>query len=798
MRPTRLELVGFTSFREHTVIEFDDCEYFALVGPTGSGKSSVIDAICFALYGSVPRYDDKRLVAPVISQGKVEAKVRLDFTVNGDTYTAVRVVRRTPKGASVKEARLEKEGAAEPLAGSGPELTSEVTRLLGLTFEHFTKCVALPQGDFARFLHDDPKDRQEFLVKLLNLGVYEWMQQMANTRARVAKDKIAALEERLADVGSWATPETLKEAKAQVKRLDALGKDAADAQPAIDAFDKQIARAETEVEEAKRWLARIGDLSMPEDAEVLSDQMAAAEKLLAEAEAAVVEARTKVTSATDAYKTLPIRKPLDDALAAHDRKARLEPKIAAATEAAEDANSTEAEAGARQTEAEAAYAAALEARDKARVTHQAQHLAGHLVAGEPCPVCLQDVARLPKHKVPEDLRTAERAAADAAAAAETARKSAGRASAAAASARSALKTLLEHYEELESAVAEHPDRAAVEAELHEVGKAEKLLNELRDAEGDALDRAADARQVVQALKEGASEARAGFDAIRDSLAALEPPPATREDLAADWEALLRWAGEQTGPLQKRVAEAGKQINSATKGRHKLIDKLEQTCIDCAVQVDEGRVLEAVVAAHTSAERQVKDIEEAISKAAAARSQMKELSLEQETAHQLAQHLTARPGQFVSWIVNEALRRLVEGATQILRQLSNDQYALTIDDVGTFFVTDRNNAGEQRSARTLSGGETFLASLSLALALADQLGELAAEGAAHLDAIFLDEGFGTLDPETLDTVAVAVESLADAGRMVGIVTHVRELADRVPVRFRVKKDIRTSTVERVAS
>jgi recombinational DNA repair ATPase RecF len=89
MRPLRLELKGFTSFKEPTVVDFDDAGYFALVGPTGSGKSSLIDAICFALYGSVPRYDDKRLKGAVITQGHLEARARLDFALGPDTYTAV-------------------------------------------------------------------------------------------------------------------------------------------------------------------------------------------------------------------------------------------------------------------------------------------------------------------------------------------------------------------------------------------------------------------------------------------------------------------------------------------------------------------------------------------------------------------------------------------------------------------------------------------------------------------------------------------------------------------------------------
>jgi DNA repair protein SbcC/Rad50 len=113
------------------------------------------------------------------------------------------------------------------------------------------------------------------------------------------------------------------------------------------------------------------------------------------------------------------------------------------------------------------------------------------------------------------------------------------------------------------------------------------------------------------------------------------------------------------------------------------------------------------------------------------------------------------------------------------------------------VVDHTNASQTRPARTLSGGETFLASLALALALADHLGAtLAATGPARLDALFLDEGFGTLDPDALDVVAAALDELGARGRMVGVVTHVRELADRLPVRFEVRKVGGSATVERV--
>jgi exonuclease SbcC len=156
----------------------------------------------------------------------------------------------------------------------------------------------------------------------------------------------------------------------------------------------------------------------------------------------------------------------------------------------------------------------------------------------------------------------------------------------------------------------------------------------------------------------------------------------------------------------------------------------------------------------------------------------------------------RGDAFEAWLVEEAIGDLVVRATERLLELSGGQYSLVVTDGRDFAIRDHRNADEVRGAKTLSGGETFLASLSLALALADSVGELATAGAPGLESIFLDEGFGTLDPDTLDVVAGAIEELGAGGRLVGIVTHVRELAERVPARLEVAKGPATSTVTRV--
>ena len=142
-------------------------------------------------------------------------------------------------------------------------------------------------------------------------------------------------------------------------------------------------------------------------------------------------------------------------------------------------------------------------------------------------------------------------------------------------------------------------------------------------------------------------------------------------------------------------------------------------------------------------------------------------------HQLSQDL-AGPA-FQQYLLDGSFRRLVAGASNRLREL-NERYELAFTD-SKFSVIDHDHGSQSRLADTLSGGETFLVSLALALELSEQVQQAA--GAVRLDSLFIDEGFGTLGSETLDTVADAIESLSKTNRMVGVITHVAELHRRLP-------------------
>ena len=151
----------------------------------------------------------------------------------------------------------------------------------------------------------------------------------------------------------------------------------------------------------------------------------------------------------------------------------------------------------------------------------------------------------------------------------------------------------------------------------------------------------------------------------------------------------------------------------------------------------------------------------------------------------------RSDKFQAYVLQEVFTELVQGASARLLMLTGERYSLQFHD-DEIRVVDHDNADETRISDTLSGGETFLTSLALALELSDQVQR--AVGAVNLDSLFIDEGFGTLDPDTLALVSETLQGLRVGGRMVGIITHIPELRDEFAQQVIVTKHQGFSTVE----
>ncbi|MQA26448.1 MAG: AAA family ATPase [Micromonosporaceae bacterium] len=814
MRPLRLDLAGFAVFRDETAIDFSDAEFFALVGPTGSGKSTVLDAICFALYGTVPRWDNVRSVANALAPSCPEARVRLIFESSGRRYAATRVVRRVGRaGTRVEQthAGLERLPAGfdlaaldeglkpgdlgEVLAGTPGEMDAAVRQAIGLPYEQFTTCVVLPQGQFAQFLHAKGAQRQQILVNLLGLHVYERVRERAGQQQRDAEQRCAAIDQLLDDM-SDVDEAALRAASDRLNALRALARDVEAANPELEAVRAGVAEAETSLRRLDAEASQLGDVRPPAGAAKLAAAVEQARRAAKQAAADVTEAEEAEAGVRDELARQPDPATLRRALDAHAERDRLAAEATQLAEAIEVAESELAAAREALAEAEAAVEAAAAELAHAQAADLAAEVRAHLVAGEPCPVCRQHVTDVPHDAPPAAL-------AEARAAVATARADRDKRDSEVRSLERSLAQARAHHDrvngrlaELSAHLADHAAADAITATLSQIDALIGRLNEAVSAVRGARRADRDARQAEEQTHAAVRDAWRAFDAARDGLAPLGPPPAERDDLAAAWRRLAQWAAagaaqraERRGDLQAAAAAAEAQAAQVRQRMDALF-----TDAGLPAPRDDSHSRAAAVAAER-ADGEVRRITERREQAATLRDQREAHQRQARVAKALAGHLKAN--MFERWLLEEALDLLVDGASAILRQLSGGQYEL-VHDKGEFAVVDHHDADLRRAVRTLSGGETFQASLALALALSEQLSGMST-AAASLESIVLDEGFGALDAGALDTVAATLENLAARGdRMVGVVTHVPALAERIPVRYEVSKDARTARVEKVTA
>ena len=826
MRPIRLDMAGFTVFRDETTVDFSDTDFFALVGPTGSGKSTVLDAITFALYGTVPRWGGTRGIVNALAPSAVEARVRLVFESANDRYVATRVVRRDGRG-NVKTAGaglqlmppgfdvtkldtgMDLADLGEVLAGTPAEMDEAVLAAVGLPYEQFTSCVVLPQGQFADFLHAKPATRQQILINLLGLHVYEDVQTRASGRATTAEAKLAVVDQQLAGLTD-ASDEAVDAAAGLLTRMRELTTAVEESVPGLRSVRSAEAEAAATRDALDAELRALGSVRTPVGSAEIAGATAAARASAAEAAA---EVRTAEETEEKVRGELAAAGDAGSLKLMLDRHAELDRLIGQEEWFAGELSVAEVECRDAVASAELAHSAHLGATqllEQARLDYteaqrldKATALRAHLVAGEPCPVCEQAVATVPAMPGGSAVAEAEAVGKAARTAAEVAESGWKQRDAVARKLEGNLERKRAQHEhhvsrlaEVRTVVAGSPGAPALERRLAEL---ERLQRRLDDA-GVAVRTAREAQRAAQIAAHRAEErertAWRGFDEVRDRVARFAPPPADRDDLSGAWATLVEWAqGEHRGRAAAR-AEAETAVaaaHRATVHAHAVVAGLFTAAGLTAPDGGEADLIRAAAVAAERAEAAWQRLADRRERARELAEQRMTLQLQGRVAKALAGHL--RANNFERWLLEEALDLLVDGASRILRELTGGQYDL-VHEKGEFSVIDHHDAGLRRGVRTLSGGETFQASLALALALSEQLAGMSTT-AASLESIVLDEGFGTLDATTLDVVAATLENLAARGdRMVGVVTHVNALADRIPVRFEVHKDARSAHVERV--
>jgi exonuclease SbcC len=252
MRPLRLEVEGFTCYRERQpVLDFSEFTLFAIAGPTGAGKSSILDAMLYALFGEVPRIG-KHGVSEFISQGRDRMSVALDFRVRNREYRVTRASKQTRASVKTDATLAELTVAGErSLASQVKQVNDEIVKLLGLGYDEFIQTVVLPQGEFAKFLKAKPSDQRSILQHLLRHDVFTRMRDLAEERRKKLDVEISGLDGKLSGL-VHATDEALAANEAALTEARTRQADAAKAWDEADRLAQDARVCRTLTEEAER------------------------------------------------------------------------------------------------------------------------------------------------------------------------------------------------------------------------------------------------------------------------------------------------------------------------------------------------------------------------------------------------------------------------------------------------------------------------------------------------------------------------------------------------------------------
>ena len=324
------------------------------------------------------------------------------------------------------------------------------------------------------------------------------------------------------------------------------------------------------------------------------------------------------------------------------------------------------------------------------------------------------------------------------------------------------------------------------------------------------DAAESARSHLAAVRTAAREATSASDDLGKALAAAGFTTASQAEQAILPAAELTALAEAVD----RIRADRERVRHALTEDPRICALTGEETADVAgarrLQEVAEKTRETALAAHATASEAHRHLEEALEAVDRAAVRLADILAGSRALTQVAALVTGRNDAstpLATWVLLDRFAEVLVFANDRLTQMSSGRYELVrvADETGSagrrdrglgLGVIDRLCAGVVRDPKTLSGGETFYVSLSLALALADVV--TAESGGVAMETLFVDEGFGTLDPETLQTVLAELGRLQTGGRTVGIVSHIEELRRQVPDRIEVTTTPVGSTLRITAS
>ena len=863
MKPTKLILSAFGPYAARTEIDFTQLGergVYLITGDTGAGKTTIFDAICFALYGEASGGSDRRSSKSFRSDyaaADTETFVELHFEHAGKQY----IVHRNPEYNRVKKrgsgiavnpanAWLSENDTKRVWSGIG-EVSARVRELLCLTQKQFAQTVMLPQGAFLQILNAPSDDRRILFQKLFDTELFSQLKdELKREFSTLQKDydeQGAKIEEAARDIRPDADyPDVLL-----IKEVGTAAETADKLLPLLDgliAHNRSVTEENTEkaeqlnkklqelsaqwekanstnkdfdeLENSKKTLEdRLGKLPVVEEYRKRADDAKRAKNIVSY-ETSVGQYRSQLTErqkkiAESEKKAEDCRKCIPDAEnALHaaeealkgkqqltDTAAMLENSVSVVKRFAQDkaALASELKQAAaianRRNETERQY---IEAKE-AYFADQYGIIAERLEEGKPCPVCGSiehpKPARLSASAVTEEdlkrLEEAKNKAANAFAASETNQK--------------------QYQERLDDDKRELAARKigenATEDELR--FSAFRLRKE-----ADRLQKTYDeANKTLSQLKQEQSAAEAELKTGKETLAETEKrlkaaekayAAAITEGQFAD-EAAYQAAKKPDAKIQEieqHIREFEKQLAEAEKSvaiyKDKVKDK-QRTALE-AIEAEKNDTAKAAreagnrkTEASALLDRHIelkKKIEKAMEKR---RANLPRYTAVKEVYNVISgQKSGDEKLSFETYVQQYYFRRVLDCANVRLRVLTGGMFLLRCKTAGNgrqkqigldMEVLDKST-DQWRDVSTLSGGESFMASLALALGLSDALQSMS--GGVRIDAMFIDEGFGTLDENALANALELLNNLAEGNRLIGVISHVPELKDRIEKQIEVKK------------
>ncbi len=864
MKPLLLSMTAFGPFAKETEIDFEMLGtdgIFLITGDTGAGKTTIFDAISFALYGEASGGSERRNTRGFRSDYvgiRDETSVNLRFEHQGKIYEVMRspqYERLSKRGGGVTKSAAKAyllDADGDCLASNPKETTARIEQMLGLTREQFAQTVMIAQGDFQKIINSKSDDRKKIFQQLFNTGLYERFQNRLRDMNRDLEQSSGLLKERmLADMQRGRFPggvpaelnihdpasapaylelltaqtaqygeqlaqrteeQTAAAAHAEAltlqlssgregnRRLAELG----EKHRALEALRRQtdeMARKEKECNAAQNAQAILPQQQRLEELKKRRNQRLS-ERTSLETDIALQEERMQAASAR--HHAAETQAAQLDAL--RERRAVLEqakPLYAELSNYTARYEKTAKRVQRLQQESAAANALAQE-KFTAFLLGQAGILAKHLAEGKPCPVCGSKVhpepakrsAQTPTEQEVQDAREcaakAEEAFAVSAGECRGLQEKITQLKAHPILQEMTAEALNEEQQSLQQRITgiEREQKAAQTAFHQETVQCEKLAARLEEVQKELAmletDQVRLEQQFAQAVRDGGFAELSAYEAAKRSAAEISRLTSQLQS----WNTMLT-----------ALTAAAEELERQTEGVQVVdLETLERT--QKAAAAESARLADEVRALHTAYEI---DREVCASLKRALNDQKKARS-EWGLVSELYKTVSGQQGggkaklRFESYVQQYYFEKVVESANRRLKTLTQDGFVLRCREEAKNLtqqsgldleVYDRNT-GRWRDVSTLSGGESFMASLSLALGLSDVVQD--GNGGIRLDAMFIDEGFGTLDEQSLQQAVELLCRLSDGKRLVGIISHVAELRQRIDRKIIVTKTVSGSETE----